>query len=75
MRVYDFLTRRTTIIEVGVSDRHDAGDTGLMDAFIGAVSADEPSRVLSGAPESLRTHLAVFAAERARETASVVTLA
>lgn len=75
VRVYDFLTRQTTIIEVDVSDRHDAGDTGLMDAFIGAVSADDPSRVLSGAQESLQTHLAVFAAERARKTASVVTLA
>jgi predicted dehydrogenase len=75
VKVYDFLTRRTTITEVDVSDGHDAGDAGLMDAFVGAVSTDDPSRVLSGVRESLRSHLAVFAAERARETASVVTLA
>jgi predicted dehydrogenase len=75
VKVYDFLTRQTTTIKVDVSDGHDAGDDGLMDAFIGAVSTGDPSRMLSGAQESLRTHLAVFAAERARETASVVTLA
>jgi hypothetical protein len=75
LTVYDFLTRTSTTLEVDTSGGHGGGDAGLMDAFIGAVATDDRSLVLSGPQESLHTHLAVFAAERARETATVVTLA
>jgi len=46
-----------------------------LSGFIGAVATGDRSRVLSGPRESLHTHLAVFAAERARRSGSVVTLA
>ena len=50
---------------------HGGGDAGLMDAFTTAVATGDPSTILSGPDESLETHLAVFAAERARLTGTV----
>lgn len=45
---------------------HGGGDAALMAAFTAAVASDDPGRIRSGARESLHSHLAVFAAERAR---------
>jgi predicted dehydrogenase len=75
IRIFDFLTGCARVIEVDAHGGHGGGDDGLMDAFIGAVATGDRSRVLSGPRESLHTHLAVFAAERARRSGSVVTLA
>jgi predicted dehydrogenase len=74
VKVFDFLTGSTTVIEADTTGGHGGGDAGLMDAFIGAVATGNRSLVLSGPEESLHTHLAVFAAEQARETSAVVTL-
>lgn len=72
--VADFLTGATTVVEVDSAGGHGGGDEGLMDAFVSAVATGDRSLVLSGPRESLHTHLAVFAAEQARRSGSVVTL-
>ena len=41
-------------------------DFYLMDSFVKAVATDDPSLLLTGPTESLRSHRLVFAAERAR---------
>lgn len=71
--VYDFLTRthRTVVPEAPEAGGHDGGDAGLMDVFTAAVAADDPGLVWSGPRDSLASHLTVFAAERARTTATV----
>jgi predicted dehydrogenase len=80
LRVHDFLTGATEIIrtdptgEMSAASGHCGGDEGLMDAFVDAVAAGDPSRVRSGARESLLSHLAVLAAERARVEGTVVEL-
>jgi len=50
---------------------HGGGDAGLMQAFVEAVRTGSSQGVLSGPAASLSSHLAVFAAERARLTGSV----
>jgi predicted dehydrogenase len=74
--VTDFLTETTETIEVpsGGSDAatgHGGGDYGLMDAFTTAVADHDWAPILSGPAESLESHLAVFAAERARLSGTV----
>jgi predicted dehydrogenase len=72
IRVYDFLTRAEEAITVDSgTDGHGGGDAGLIDAFVTALAAGDPSAILSGPRESLASHLAVFAAERARLNGSV----
>jgi hypothetical protein len=44
----------------------------MIDAFVEALCTGDRSHVLSGAGASLATHLAVFAAERARREGRVV---
>jgi predicted dehydrogenase len=72
IRIYDFLTRserHVTPAQAGgmtAAEGHGGGDDGLMDAFVSAVAAGDPSLIMSGPRESLASHLAVFAAERAR---------
>ncbi|GAA3469563.1 Gfo/Idh/MocA family protein [Nonomuraea roseola] len=56
------------------ADGHGGGDAGLMDAFVRALETGDPAPIRSGPFESLSSHLAVFAAERARHTGTVVTL-
>lgn len=55
---------------------HGGGDGGLIAAFVEALERKDPSCILSGPEESLETHLAVFAAEKARRqgTVEMVTL-
>jgi predicted dehydrogenase len=76
---FDFLTDQTRIINTETGDSsilggHGGGDYGLMDRFVRAVAENDPSRILSGAQESLETHRMVFAAERARLENTVVNL-
>ncbi len=80
LRRYDFLSGETTVIDTRptgdatAAGGHGGGDDGLMEAFVTAVTTGDRSGVLSDAQESLHTHLAVFAAERARREAAVVGL-
>ncbi|HEY6738187.1 MAG TPA: Gfo/Idh/MocA family oxidoreductase, partial [Actinopolymorphaceae bacterium] len=76
IRIFDFLTDTTETLEVpslgaDAGSGHGGGDAGLMDAFVTALATGDPSSISSGPLESLETHLAVFAAERARHTGTV----
>lgn len=70
--IYDFLSGQTSVIDTAVTSDgsilsgHGGGDDGLMQAFLAAVYSNDPSLILSGATESLESHLMVFAAERSR---------
>jgi predicted dehydrogenase len=80
IRVYDFLTGAERLITPSpagattAADGHGGGDAGLMDAFTAAVAAGNPRLISSGPRESLASHLAVFAAERARLNGTVETI-
>ncbi len=79
IQVFDFLTDQTRTISTEMDDDsamggHGGGDYGLMDHFVAAVAAKDPSMILSGPDESLETHRMVFAAERARCEHRVVDL-
>jgi hypothetical protein len=73
IRIYDFLSRAERLIipspagAMNAATRHGGGDAGLMDAFTGAMATGNRELILSGPRESLASHLAVFAAERARQ--------
>ncbi len=56
---------------MSAADGHGGGDAGLMDAFTGAVASGNRGLIMSGPRESLASHLAVFAAERARRSGTV----
>jgi predicted dehydrogenase len=76
---FDFLTDKTKEIDTSATDAsllggHGGGDYGIMNSFVDAVAHNDPSRVLSGADESLETHRMVFAAEKARREHRVVDL-
>jgi predicted dehydrogenase len=80
IRVYDFLTRAERVITpapagaMNAAEGHGGGDAGLMDAFTAAVATGNPGLIASGPRESLASHLAVFAAERARLNGTVETI-
>ncbi|MFF8716960.1 Gfo/Idh/MocA family protein [Streptomyces sp. NPDC015184] len=74
--VHDFRTDEVTVHEVETSgsnaaEGHGGGDTALIDAFVHAVATGDPAAVRSGTKATLGSHLAAFAAERARLTGSV----
>jgi predicted dehydrogenase len=76
VRWHDFLTERTEVLEapatgMDTESGHSGGDAGLMDAFTTAVATGDERHILSGPVESLESHLAVFAAERARLSGTV----
>lgn len=76
LSIQDFVTGETEELPVSslgadAAAGHGGGDAGLMDAFTTAVSTGDPAPILSGPQESLETHLAVFAAERARLNGTV----
>jgi predicted dehydrogenase len=79
IEIYDFLTDKVQVVDTETADGsilggHGGGDYGLMDRFVQAVAENDPGCILSGADESLETHLMVFAAERARLNNIVVNL-
>ena len=80
IRIYDFLSRAEQLITppsagaMNAATGHGGGDAGLMDAFTGAVATGNRELILSGPRESLASHLAVFAAERARLNGTVETI-
>ncbi len=74
--VQDFRTGESQVHELGESgsnaaDGHGGGDTALVDAFVRAVATGDPEAIRSGTDASLGSHLAAFAAERARHTRTV----
>jgi predicted dehydrogenase len=76
LSIYDFVTGRTEELSTAALGAdaeagHGGGDAGRMDAFTTAVATGDPVPILSGPRESLETHLAVFAAERARQRGTV----
>lgn len=48
------------------TDGHGGADFNILAAFVDAVRRNDPEAVLTGLSESLRTHAAVFAAEKSR---------
>jgi predicted dehydrogenase len=79
IRVVDFATGAERVIDTHASgaaagDGHGGGDDGIIDAFVEAVASGDPALLHSDAATSLAGHLVVWAAERARETGTVVTL-
>jgi predicted dehydrogenase len=67
----DFVTGTVESIDIDGSGPdaaggHDGGDFAVMDAFVAAVGAGDPSLIRSGVRESLESHLIAFAAERSR---------
>ncbi|RJL34015.1 Gfo/Idh/MocA family protein [Bailinhaonella thermotolerans] len=81
LRVHDFVTDTVEVIDTGAgadasaATGHGGGDRSLMDAFVSAVAYGDPAHVLTDAAGSLATHRVVWAAEHARRTGSVVSLA
>lgn len=80
LEVVDFRTDTKEIVDVpsegsDAATGHGGGDGGLMAAFTAALEHNDPSLIASGAAESLETHLAVFAAERARRARTVESVA
>jgi predicted dehydrogenase len=53
---------------------HGGGDAAVMAGLLRAIRNNDPSQVLTGTAESLRTHAVVFAAEKARREKRVVEL-
>ena len=77
--VTDFLSDQSETIDTAATDAtitggHGGGDDRIMGVFLTAVADNDPSTILSGPGETLETHLAVFAAERARRNGSVETV-
>ncbi|MGB3438599.1 MAG: Gfo/Idh/MocA family oxidoreductase [Actinophytocola sp.] len=76
VRLHDFVTETTEVLAapntgLDTDAGHAGGDAGLMDAFTTAVETGDAGHILSGPAESLESHLAVFAAERARLSGTV----
>jgi predicted dehydrogenase len=80
IEVYDFLTRTTERIATNVASDgsiltgHGGGDHGMIESFVAALAANDPSQIVSGPAETLESHLMVFAAEHARKSNTVVGL-
>jgi predicted dehydrogenase len=76
LRLVDFRTGSSSVVPVGdsVVAGHDDGDEGVVDAFLAAVAAGDPSLIRSDATTSLAGHRVVWAAEEARLMGTVVTL-
>lgn len=77
--VTDFRTKETVVHATAPADHtatggHGGGDYGLMKSFVEALTTGKPELILTDVAESLATHKVVFAAERARETGTVVTV-
>ena len=78
MRISDFRTRTTEVLETRVldvdeyaGDGHGGGDWRLMANFVEAVSSQDPSALSSTIDVSIESHLMGFAAERSRHRSTV----
>ncbi|MET9315398.1 Gfo/Idh/MocA family oxidoreductase [Kribbella sp. NPDC003505] len=78
--VYDFRTLETTVYdtdELGfdAAAGHGGGDRQLVETFVAALRDDAPGQLSTSITESMASHRVVFAAEQARRTGTVVSLA
>jgi len=80
--VYDFATKQheTVLVKDLVADEsiiggHGGGDGGIISSFCRLVGNNESSVSVCSAMVSARNHIAVFAAEQARHTSTVVDVA
>ncbi|MFI7066974.1 Gfo/Idh/MocA family protein [Kribbella sp. NPDC050124] len=78
--VYDFRTLQTTVYdtdELGfdAAAGHGGGDRRLVETFVAALRDDSPEQLTTSIAESMASHRVVFAAEEARRTGTVVSLA
>lgn len=77
IEVFEFATGRRELVDLDpegdatAGGGHGGGDGGLMQAFVTAVATGDRSLIQSGPTVSLSSHLAVFAAERARLAGTV----
>jgi predicted dehydrogenase len=73
---YDFLSAKSVTIDMTPADGHAGGhwdgDVNTLKAFMTAVGTGDTSYILSGAEETLETHLTVFAAEQSRKEGRTV---
>jgi len=75
--VFDFRTQQTTLYSAADPSLktslagHGGADYYLMRTFVDAVASEDPSKILSDAQETLRSHMVVFAAEKSRLQSSV----
>jgi hypothetical protein len=79
IKIFNFLTQKTEIVDTNASDGsilggHGGGDGGLMESFVTALATDDASQILSGPDATLESHLMVFAAEKSRKEGKVITL-
>jgi predicted dehydrogenase len=74
--VYDFRTDEVTTYPIEVGNEtilgHAGGDPAMIRSFVEALCTGDTSHLLSGADETLASHLTVFAAERARREGRVM---
>ena len=73
---YDYLSGQTQVIDAVPPDApqggHWDGDENVLKAFMNAAATGDTSYILSGAEETLETHLTVFAAEQSRREGKTV---
>jgi predicted dehydrogenase len=72
IEVFDFLTEKTQVHPLDPLGEHAGGDEAMMEALVRALTENDPQYLLTGAKESLATHLAVFAAEQSRHEGRMV---
>jgi len=78
--VYDFRTLKTTEYDTDESgfaaaSGHGGGDVRLVEAFVSALREATPEALSSSIAESMASHRVVLAAEEARRTGAVISLA
>ncbi len=70
--------RRTIDTETGIgstaAEGHHGGDAAITDTFLAAVAHNDPTLISSDAASSMLSHRVVWAAERARNTGTVIEL-
>ncbi|MFZ6030487.1 MAG: Gfo/Idh/MocA family protein [Chloroflexota bacterium] len=74
---FDFLSGKTSAYDTRpagatAADGHGGGDAGLVRSFLQALTSGDRTPILSGADETLETHLTTFAAEQARLEGRVI---
>ncbi|WP_329021783.1 MULTISPECIES: Gfo/Idh/MocA family oxidoreductase [unclassified Streptomyces] len=80
LTLHDFLTDTREVFDfdpdggASAADGHGGADDELIRAFLAAVAGDDRELVNTGPDEALRSHLVVWAAERARRSGQVVSL-
>ena len=77
IHITNFLTGEKRTIDTNIVNDgsilsgHGGGDGGVMDAFLTAVATGDRSSIISGADETLESHLMCFLAEESRLTGEV----